>query len=319
MSPKMNRGIQQDDVWTAADALIAQGLRPTIERVRQHIGRGSPNTVSPMLEAWFATLGPRLGVGESPSGEKLPAPVHKAAVSLWESALAAARDEVVQAFIAEREALAKERAAQAEARTELALRERALGERQEAMDEAVKMAQAQTADLSSRLTEMRLQLKQRDAELDVLRARMEALDKDRESTRHAHDEILRANAEERRRLDERYTATERRWLGELDRARQETRQAKATWTEQERRAQAIRSDLEAEVVRLDAQLHDARAESAALRETLTLAHQHAEELRGMLASRHAADADAFEQLHRRLSERARKTTPARKKLMLRRR
>ena len=60
MPTKSTRGVQQDDVWSAADDLIAEGLRPTIERVRQKIGRGSPNTVSPMLESWFATLAPRL-------------------------------------------------------------------------------------------------------------------------------------------------------------------------------------------------------------------------------------------------------------------
>ena len=54
------RAIQRDDVWAAADALLLEGKRPTIERVRQKIGRGSPNTVSPMLEEWFATLGPRM-------------------------------------------------------------------------------------------------------------------------------------------------------------------------------------------------------------------------------------------------------------------
>jgi uncharacterized protein (DUF2267 family) len=62
MQLKSTRGVQQADVWAAADALIAEGLRPTIERVRLKIGRGSPNTVSPMLEAWFATLASRLGV-----------------------------------------------------------------------------------------------------------------------------------------------------------------------------------------------------------------------------------------------------------------
>ena len=51
MQSKSTRGVQQEDVWAAADALIAEGLRPTIERVRQKIGRGSPNTVSPMLAA----------------------------------------------------------------------------------------------------------------------------------------------------------------------------------------------------------------------------------------------------------------------------
>ena len=58
--PRGGRGIQESQVWEAADALVHEGLRPTIERVRQKIGSGSPNTVSPMLERWFATLGKRL-------------------------------------------------------------------------------------------------------------------------------------------------------------------------------------------------------------------------------------------------------------------
>ena len=58
---RTGRGIQEPQVWQAADALLHEGLRPTIERVRQKIGSGSPNTVSPMLERWFATLGQRLG------------------------------------------------------------------------------------------------------------------------------------------------------------------------------------------------------------------------------------------------------------------
>src|SRR2546427_3022130 len=74
MQKTSTRGVQEADVWAAADALIAQGLRPTIERVRQQIGRGSPNTVSPMLETWFATLGQRLGVAAG-QGERLPSSV----------------------------------------------------------------------------------------------------------------------------------------------------------------------------------------------------------------------------------------------------
>ena len=55
----MSRGINEQDVWKAADALLLEGARPTIERVRLKIGRGSPNTVSPHLESWFARLGAR--------------------------------------------------------------------------------------------------------------------------------------------------------------------------------------------------------------------------------------------------------------------
>ena len=49
ITPKTTRGVQEQDVWAAADAVLLQGERPTIERVRQHMGRGSPTTVGPML------------------------------------------------------------------------------------------------------------------------------------------------------------------------------------------------------------------------------------------------------------------------------
>lgn len=92
MPSKSTRGVQQEDVWGAADALVAEGLRPTIERVRQKIGRGSPNTVSPILDAWFATLGSRLGVTDNKKATAgdLPAPVRQA-VAMGISASVSAR------------------------------------------------------------------------------------------------------------------------------------------------------------------------------------------------------------------------------------
>ncbi|SDC50077.1 replication region DNA-binding N-term [Variovorax sp. CF079] len=83
--------VKEADVFEAADALLAEGKRPTIERVRLKIGRGSPNTVSPMLERWFATLGERLvgstshrPAGNDPDG--MPVGVRNAARLLWETA-----------------------------------------------------------------------------------------------------------------------------------------------------------------------------------------------------------------------------------------
>ncbi|MBT9467037.1 MULTISPECIES: DNA-binding protein [unclassified Hydrogenophaga] len=40
-STRVSRGVQVDDVWAAADGVLAQRKRPTIERVRTHLGRGS--------------------------------------------------------------------------------------------------------------------------------------------------------------------------------------------------------------------------------------------------------------------------------------
>ena len=50
------RGVQMEEVWAAADTVLNLGERPTIERVRQHLGRGSPNTVGPMLDGWYRGL-----------------------------------------------------------------------------------------------------------------------------------------------------------------------------------------------------------------------------------------------------------------------
>lgn len=66
MQVKSPRGVQQTDVNGAADELLSEQLKPTIERVRMKLGRGSPNTVGPMLEVWFSSLGERL---RGPTGE----------------------------------------------------------------------------------------------------------------------------------------------------------------------------------------------------------------------------------------------------------
>lgn len=88
----MARGITENEVWQACDALLLEGARPTIERVRQKLGRGSPNTVSPMLETWFKHLGGRItDPGAFSALAAMPDPVHQAAKHLWEAAQAEAR------------------------------------------------------------------------------------------------------------------------------------------------------------------------------------------------------------------------------------
>jgi len=46
----MDRGITETDVHTATDVLVAASDRPTVERVRAHLGTGSPSTVTRWLE-----------------------------------------------------------------------------------------------------------------------------------------------------------------------------------------------------------------------------------------------------------------------------
>jgi len=87
------RGIGAADVDRASDALLREGQRPTIEKVRQKIGRGSPNTINPLLDAWWSRLAGRLDAGPS-ALHRLPEPVLQAAEGLWLQALDDARRRV---------------------------------------------------------------------------------------------------------------------------------------------------------------------------------------------------------------------------------
>ena len=134
----MATGITESDVWTAADALLLEGARPTIERVRQKIGRGSPNTVSPYLETWFKALGARIRDPRAfASQEAVPDPVAQAAARSWDAALELAR--------------AEQTAAQRDAQAELA------AQRQANADEAERLRQHALA-LAAREDDMRLSL-----------------------------------------------------------------------------------------------------------------------------------------------------------------
>jgi Plasmid replication region DNA-binding N-term len=80
------RGISQSDVSHAADALLRLGERPTIEKIRAKLGKGSPNTINPMLDAWWKTLSARLDSGPA-ALHRLPESIAHIAEALWMQAL----------------------------------------------------------------------------------------------------------------------------------------------------------------------------------------------------------------------------------------
>lgn len=236
----MARGITEGEVWKACDALLLEGARPTIERVRQKLGRGSPNTVSPMLETWFKHLGARI---KDPGAFSMPAttpdPVHQAALHLWEVAQAEARrdfDERLRAGLAEaaatvdaerdRSALAEAAAASATTRAdklhaELAqLRETLEGER------------AAHAAAAARLDDARLQC--RDLQADLAQARLTA-----DETRVRADTAVSA-------ADERAQGAERRAALQIERERQLRAKAeKSTESTAKRFEEALRAQIAA--------------------------------------------------------------------------
>lgn len=110
----MASGVPEHEVWAAADAVLARGERPTVERVRTELGRGSPARVGQLLEQWWEQLAQRLkGHALLP---ELPGEVAQAFAEAWRLALSHAGTIAEEALIeqqntriAERTSLTQER------------------------------------------------------------------------------------------------------------------------------------------------------------------------------------------------------------------
>lgn len=89
----MRTGITQEQVNSAADAILGAGENPTVEKIRASLGTGSPNTVTRMLEAWRNRLGERLR--EMSALPDVPGSVGQAMVELWRLAVDHANSEVI--------------------------------------------------------------------------------------------------------------------------------------------------------------------------------------------------------------------------------
>lgn len=79
------------DVQRAADALLRQGIKPSVAAIRNHIGGGSPNTITPLLAKYWEKLGSRLG-DEPESLERVPEALARVTELLWRRALEEARE-----------------------------------------------------------------------------------------------------------------------------------------------------------------------------------------------------------------------------------
>jgi len=79
------------DVQRAADALLRQGRKPSVAAIREHLGGGSPNTITPLLAKYWEKLGARLGEGPE-SLERVPEALARVTELLWRRALEEARE-----------------------------------------------------------------------------------------------------------------------------------------------------------------------------------------------------------------------------------
>ncbi|KWT97687.1 MULTISPECIES: DNA-binding protein [unclassified Variovorax] len=273
-APRGGRGIQESQVWEAADALVHEGLRPTIERVRQKIGSGSPNTVSPMLERWFATLGKRLdGRGANlADGEahQLPLAVVQAAKLFWEAARREADQVQIQKTEAARRELELQREALAQKESELTQREASFEQARIALDEALASSRQAVAAIEAQMHTQQQEsarlLSDSEAEVRRLRKALDEAVASKEALREKAAMELGAAQRDAKEAEQRHVSHERRLLADVDRERVAAGQAAAELAkEQKARAaehEAARSALAAAEQALQAE-KSAHREAAA--------------------------------------------------------
>ncbi|EHK65429.1 DNA-binding protein [Achromobacter arsenitoxydans] len=311
----MATGITESDVWAAADALLLEGARPTIERVRQKIGRGSPNTVSPHLDAWFRALGSRIAdPGAFAAAPEIPSPIAQAAAHFWEAALAAARGEQAQAYQQRWEELAREGERFASRAEQLQQREAHLLNRERDLQESLKLATTQLEATEERLKAVEAQVRQRDQALAAAQASLadsrgacQTLLEEADAMRELHAQALATR-------DSRHAAHERRWLNELDAERgavkrlqarlddlqaaslrqtEELRQALATAQEKQRAAEQL---TQAQRAQAQSDLRQSEDRALAAEQALQASQARESDLNNRLAASTAQAGELFSQL-----------------------
>ncbi|WP_236574449.1 DNA-binding protein [Hydrogenophaga sp. PBL-H3] len=287
-SSRVTRGVQPDEVWAAADAVLAQGERPTIERVRAHLGRGSPNTVAPMLDAWYASLAKRLASDEDGAGEQgvLPAPVLRAAKALWGRAQQHAQEQAVESVRIDRQVQDQHAERLATLRDTLEQDQQKLNERSEALGAALQAKDHQITDLVRQVTDLHKGLTGREREIESLRTLHAEAAQALQAERDRLNGLTEGHRQERGRLEQRASAHEKRLLGDLDRARQEVKRLTLLLADDNKKASKTLAGSQEEAQSLRVQVGALIAENAGLakeilsaRDDLRAAQSHQEQFR----------------------------------------
>lgn len=164
------RGVGAADVDRVADALLRQGERPTVEKVRGALGTGSPNTINPLLDAWWKRLSSRLDAGPA-ALHRLPESVAHVAEALWMQAL----DEARRRAMLEQ---ARTQRAALELQSSLEVRSHVLSLREGELDSRLKERERAIQGLEDRLREVLILLRKEQASGEAAQARASQLAQD---------------------------------------------------------------------------------------------------------------------------------------------
>lgn len=220
----MARGITEYEVHTAADSLVAAGERPTVERIRAHLGTGSPNTVTRWLETWWQGLGKRLDAHRARMAvPNAPDAVVRAAGQWWSLALEAARASLAEELSVEHAALHADRDALLKARVALDAEAVVLRNDTDTALAAKQLAEAQSVELARLVSRLETHIEELAFQRDSANAREAETEASRQSLEQRLQTLQTCADAEREGFLQHIRAVEDRANTEVDRARQEAK------------------------------------------------------------------------------------------------
>ena len=219
----MARGITESDVHTAADALVANGERPTVERIRAHLGTGSPNTVTRWLDTWWKKLGIRLQP-KRPDLKDAPAVLAELAGQWWALALQHARESALEELANARQSLAVEYEELRMQQQNFADEGSALHAKATASAQSERLALTQVAELRQLVDQLQSQLAESARQRASTDQRLEQVESARRAMEARLQELQELARSERDSLIEHARSVENRAAREVDQARQQAKE-----------------------------------------------------------------------------------------------
>jgi len=224
--PKRSARITAADVHTAADALLIDGQKPTIQGVRAKLGRGSPNTVQEHLDEWWSLLGQRV-LGSPAEPLPLPKPVSDLLINVWTTALREGQQTLQQVLLRRESDVVSRETELTTRESTLAARERALAESQTVLNDALTAAQRQNDEYRERLKALGADFVAERRELQSVRI---DLDHSREQLKAASQAVqthLDARLQDKNESAAYIADVESRAHREVDRVRQEIKDVRS--------------------------------------------------------------------------------------------
>lgn len=279
----MSRGITQDQVNEAIEALLARGDRPTTERVRGYLGTGSMSTITRMVDVWWKQLPARLHA-QAPATVSIPdAPpaVSAAASSMWAAALEEARNQARADYEQAHARLEADRHLLEQERQDLM----ASVQRREEEAAAALAHMEQARQLAeTRLSEVQRRLEERNVLFTDLSARLAREEENTARLRSGLDKLAGELGRERERYGELVQLsrqTEDRLMVEIDALRQDLKTARQQGEQQRQQHQDALARKDGELAELgrrmiEAERHRAAAEAkvGTLEREISRLHEH---------------------------------------------